>query len=355
MFSFRSRVKASIKRKEYGVKTINDYYREKKRIDELENRIDFYSLAGTELAEHEKNLSYLRTIGDLVPRKSWLEEKRKEKQELENAIFGDSQDASFYERFRPEIDYLRSCQEIKVFPYAFMDKSQEFKQNLAVYEQDNLRYVIHNNKKLFFPKMDDDSLKETYVQLIMEQNDNSPHKYFSETVKFENGIFVDVGSAEGIISLDVIEKAKEIYLFESSEEWVNALRKTFADYKDKIHVIQKYAGRVDGDETISLNTVLSKYENEDIFIKMDVEGMELEVLCGCTNVMQNNNCKFACASYHTQSMEEKLKKFFDNYNYKTETSDGYMLFIYGALTMKNGMYEKMEFPYFRKGLVRAYK
>ena len=40
-------------------------------------------------------------------------------------------------------------------------------------------------------------------------------------------IFVDIGSAEGFTSLEVIEKASHIYLFEQDKLWIEALNATF--------------------------------------------------------------------------------------------------------------------------------
>lgn len=32
-----------------------------------------------------------------------------------------------------------------------------------------------------------------------------------------------------------------------------------------------------------------------------------------------------------------------------------MLFMHGHMTLENGMYERMKYPYFRTGIVRAFK
>ncbi|MCI9152216.1 MAG: FkbM family methyltransferase [Ruminococcus sp.] len=169
------------------------------------------------------------------------------------------------------------------------------------------------------------------------------------------GIFVDVGSAEGIISLEVAECAEEIYLIEKSQSWITALESTFKDYRDKVHIINKYAGSITSKDIVKLDDVLLKYKNENIFIKMDIEGMELEALKGCVGTMSSNNCTFLCAAYHTNTMEEKLLHFFKQYAYEAKVSDGYTLFIYGKMTLQNGMYERMKYPYFRRGLVRAHR
>ncbi len=188
-----------------------------------------------------------------------------------------------------------------------------------------------------------------------EQDKESPHRYFSENCDFpEGGIFLDVGAAEGMISLDVVEKASEIYLMEASTYWIDTLKKTFEPYRNKVHIVRKLIGDADKNNIITIDSLLSSYKDRDIFVKMDIEGMELEALYGAQRVMTQNKCRFSCAAYHTFSMETDLKRFFRDRNYNSESSQRYMLFMGGASTLRNGMLEKLTYPYFRKGIVRAW-
>lgn len=348
------KVMRNIYRIVYNVSTMDDYFREKNKIDIIEKsnlNDDVYK----DLETHEKNMRYIRRVGGLVRPDSWKEEKNKERVTLENEILIDNCKEELWERFNKEISYIRKQNKLLVFPYEYTEKYYEQKNDIKVFNAGTLKYVVHNGKKLFFPACNEENIINNYLQLKLEQDKESPHLYFSENVGFNNGIFVDVGSAEGIISLDVLDAAKEIYLLERSKEWVEALNATFAEYRSKVHIIQKYAGCSCAKDSITLDSLLEKYTNENIFIKMDVEGMEMDVLYGCIETIKRNNCKFACTCYHTNTMENKLRKFFTNKGFKTETSKGYMLFMYGEMTLKNGMYEKMEYPYFRRGLIRAYK
>lgn len=339
-------------RNKYNIHDMEGYFRIKNTIDLEEVRnMDLWD--SDMLGDHCRNMELLRLAGGLIRKKEWLVEKERERNELEEMII--LSDNQLPEDFDNEVNYLKECGELRVFPYPFVEEYNSRKKDVIIGRQENLKYVIHNNRKLFFPNRDNESVITDYIQLVMEQDKASPHEYFSEKVSFEGGIFVDVGSAEGIISLDVVDKASDIYLIEGTKEWIKALQKTFEDYSEKTHIIQKYAGCVDSNDVAKLDSILGKYRDKDIFIKMDVEGMEIEVLRGCVETIKNNRCKFSCACYHTNTMETRLKEFFDYYGYRIEVSDGYMLFNQGIMTLRNGMYEKMRYPYFRRGLVRAYK
>lgn len=74
----------------------------------------------------------------------------------------------------------------------------------------------------------------------------------------------------------------------------------------------------------SLDIELKKMKISKIdFIKMDIEGAEIEAIEGCKNTLLQNNVKLAIASYHIVNGEKtcyKLEKLLFEYGYKTETS-----------------------------------
>lgn len=240
----------------------------------------------------------------------------------------------------------------KLFPYPF---AEEYKvDNIIVCSEDGIRYVMHNGRKLFFPNYEDERIRKDYNQLMMEGDQRSPHCYFSSDFSFEEGmVLIDVGAAEGIISLDVVDKAAEIYMLECSKQWQNALRHTFFDYKEKAHIINKYAGAGNNGTTVTIDALLDKYKDKRIFIKIDIEGMEIEALRGCLNTIKNNVVQIAVACYHTNNQENELMSFFRENGLSVEVSDGVMLYNCGYMVLLNGKYERIEWPYFRHGIIRA--
>ena len=202
---------------------------------------------------------------------------------------------------------------------------------------DNKPYVIHNGKKLYMEL-------RAYSQLLLEQNKHSPHRYFTDKFSVRKGdVFVDLGAAEGMISLDVVETASKVILVECEPEWQKRLEKTFQPWKDKTVIIPKYASDHDDDKNVSLNALLEK-ENSPIFIKMDVEGMEELILSGAGKILERPDTRVAICTYHKPGDPEKFKNYFEKLGYNIEFSEGYM-----------AMVNSDEGPRFRKAMMRAWK
>jgi len=234
---------------------------------------------------------------------------------------------------------------IATFPYAFIDEYD--KKNIEVHLDSECRmnYVLYGNKRLYFPcKMEVEAIKETYYSLLLEQDINSPHCY--QTEKFmvqQDDIVADVGSAEGLFSLMVIDKAKEIHLFECEQDWIEALEKTFEPWKGKVKIIYKYVSDVSNEKNITLNEYFG--DKEINFIKADIEGAELSMLKGATSILQRNNLKFDICAYHKHNDAKELSEVLIKNGFTSEFSKGYMLFMLDTLSP----------PYLRRGLIRATK
>ena len=61
---------------------------------------------------------------------------------------------------------------------------------------------------------------------------SSSHSYHFNINYTSTDIAVDAGAAEGIWSLDIIDKIKELYLFECDDDCIEPLRATFAPWKN---------------------------------------------------------------------------------------------------------------------------
>ena len=256
--------------------------------------------------------------------------------------------------YQKELDYLRLRGTYCNFPYTPDTTPLHV---VSGFDQDvKLPFVIHKNKKLFFkatltPTEALNSYKN-YIQterlLGVEDIKNTPHQYQSPRVHVTEGdVVFDIGAAEGLFALDQIEKASHIVIVESDIEWIAPLTHTFAPYGDKVTIIQKFVSATDTETTISLRKLLSLNDYSSAFVKMDIEGYELTSVAAAADILkQREGIKLSITSYHKQHDAEKLKSFFEGLNYNFEFSRGYMLFH---------LYDTLLPPYFRHGLIRAFK
>ena len=122
-----------------------------------------------------------------------------------------------------------------------------------------------------------------------------------------------------------IEKAKKVYLIQPNPLWMQALQRTFQPYRNKVVFCSKFVGKQDSADTITIDSLVS--ERAD-FIKMDIEGAELDALAGAKRTLEDSHAKCAICSYHRWHDEKAIRKMLEGYGYTTSTSKGYMFFPY---------------------------
>ena len=234
------------------------------------------------------------------------------------------------------------------FPYAFpLDYQAD---DIQIYfSAENSKYVMFEGKKLFFPSsMSDHMIKENYTSLLIEQDKRSPHCYSSKP-KFIPGygeIIADMGAAEGIWALSVIEKCKKAYLFECDENWIDALKLTFAPWGDKVVIVNKFIGGVDDGDQVTLDTYFADKEID--CIKADIEGAEIPMLTGGAKTLSHKVSKVLLCAYHNQDDEVTIRGYLAKYGFEEiETTDRYLLFLYHGTTIAP--------PYVRRALVLGCK
>ena len=244
------------------------------------------------------------------------------------------------------IEFLK-YHSFSVFPYKFVKKYKA--KNVTVYTDDDsgLKYVIHENKRLYFKrKWTDDEIRNCYNFLMTEQDPDSPHCYETPDFHVRNGeIVVDAGVAEGNFSLSIVEKVEKLYLFEMDDEWNEALNLTFAPWKDKVEIINKYVSDNDDNDSITLDTFL---KNKRVtFIKADIEGAETNLLRGCKQLVSSNeSLRMMLCTYHKKHDADDLNRMLTESGFSTDFTKGYMIFSLDPTLSE---------PYLRKGLIRAWK
>lgn len=230
----------------------------------------------------------------------------------------------------PEIlevmEYIKT-HSLQVFNYEFVDKYLNMDVELCFDTTCEMYYALYNGKKMYFSKEYDtyEKVATYYKNILLEQDVESPHKYLSSEFNVQEGdVVLDVGVAEGNFSLDIVDKVKKIYMIETDAGWIEALQKTFQDYKDKIVIINKFATSFKEGKYTTLDSEIDEPVN---YIKMDIEGNEWDALQGAERLIkQSKDLKCAICSYHREYDEILIKHILGKYGMKCSTTKGYMWF-----------------------------
>lgn len=218
---------------------------------------------------------------------------------------------------------------LNVFNYSFVEKYKDISIQVDFDNDNGLFFVVHNGKKMYMSRKFNSykSVKDYYIGLMIEQDISSPHRYTDEDFGVEYGdVVIDAGAAEGIFTMEVIEKVSKVYLLEPEIDWVEALGYTFDQYKDKVKIIQGYASAYDEGIFFKIDSIIDEKVN---FIKMDIEGDERIALEGAERIIEkSDDLKLAICTYHNDSDEELISSFFSKHYIEYEFTKGYMWFPY---------------------------
>lgn len=238
--------------------------------------------------------------------------------------------------------------EVRIFPYPFNDNYSA--ESIEVFHdaERGLKYVIQEGKRLYFKRRWNEArIRRAYSDLLREQDTDSPHRYLTDTFTIgDNEVLADIGAAEANFSLAVIEKVKKVYLFEYDHEWAEALKATFAPWKEKVVIINKYLSDRDDDKNVRFDTFYNQH-NDITFLKIDVDGAESIVLDSCDKIFSSPvPFKVALCTYHKTNDEKDFTLLLKSHGFEVTPSKGYMIHYYD---------KKMKAPYLRRGLIRAIK
>ncbi|HEV8511832.1 MAG TPA: FkbM family methyltransferase [Cyclobacteriaceae bacterium] len=213
---------------------------------------------------------------------------------------------------------------ITSYPDEYMLEYQKLKINVERDLTQNLPYVNHGGKKLYFPEFyKDEKVIKDYRALLIERDVRSAHRYVKDYNDLKGKTLLDVGAAEGIFSLDTIELTLQVIIFECEEHWLKPLRATFAPWEHKVTFIKKYVGNKSEGNFITIDEFLADRSRENLFIKMDIEGAERKALEGAdTTLRLGKNIQLAVCTYHRPGDPEYMENLLSEYGYSIEFSDG---------------------------------
>lgn len=227
---------------------------------------------------------------------------------------------------RQVVDRILKDRKLRPFNYDFIDEYRN--RSYCVFDEDHdLFYVDYYGRRLYLSsRFKSKDQADGYIcSLLMEQDNRSPHRYLSDDFSFNGGCVLDAGAAEGNFSLSIADKAEKIILVEADSTWNKALRLTFSRWKDKVIIINKHLGEYDDDQTISLKTLAAEYHIS--FIKMDIEGAEVESLRGGIDYLKDTlDLRLAVCSYHNIDDERRIREILEPIGYTCTATKGYMVF-----------------------------
>jgi predicted RNA methylase len=251
---------------------------------------------------------------------------------------------------KEQVEILNNLKSGLNLPYPYIFSTKYKPNDITVYQdkRKKLFYVLYNDKRMFFPKnWGTIDIKSYCTSIFQEQDIDSPHKY--ETSKFyvsEGDVVVDAGAAEGSFALSVVDKAKELYLFEPDKDWIEPLKATFAPWKNKVSIINNYVSNTykNGRGGVILDDFFGG--NEINFIKVDIEGAEAQLLKGAEVILsRKTSMKIVLCTYHKHNDADVLNQMLVEKGFHTEFSKGYC-FLH---------LDQFAPPYLRKCLVRGEK
>ena len=220
---------------------------------------------------------------------------------------------------------------LTAYPYPFSLEYEKTSIRCFVDEQLRMNYVVHSGKKLYFPKSyPEKEIILAYKCLLIEQDERSPHQYVKDINRLKGKILLDIGAAEALFSLEVIELVNHVYIFECDENWIEALTATFDPWKNKVTITRKYVGDRNDENMITIDCFLEGKAKTNLFLKMDIEGYETAALRGASNTLKEApDIDFAICTYHRKEDANEIAAMFRSYHFEYEQTNGYL--YYGGL------------------------
>lgn len=242
--------------------------------------------------------------------------------------------SKYHNSIDPEIQHIVGylyANDLSVFNNGI--RRESFYDKFAV-NRDNetgLLYSFWNGKKIYLKRSINNERKaKSYLSgLLVEQINGSPHRYLQRGFEIKQGdVVIDCGTAEGIFTLDAVDKAEKIYCVECDKEWIEALKLTLSPYSDKCIIVDKMIGRQNTGDTITVDEIFRQADKPPTFIKMDIEGCEADALSSSKYIEANSNIRIEACTYHRSQDSDVLTDALKAKGFATKFSSGYMFFPY---------------------------
>lgn len=216
---------------------------------------------------------------------------------------------------------------LRMYCYPFYE--EYMRKDLPVFfdETYGLYYGIYKGRRMYLSGAYDTGPKaEHYFRYAcMEQDYRSPHCYLSGFFDVgTGGTGVDIGAAEGIFTLGVLDRIRHMYVIEADPDWCRALEITFKEETDKVTVIRGFVSDTQKDGHLVLDQLFADRDVD--FIKMDIEGAEPAALRGAEALVRNCHPALAICTYHHPDDYGKISGWITKQGgYRLKSSPGYVV------------------------------
>ncbi len=194
-----------------------------------------------------------------------------------------------------------------------------------IVDEEMLHVTIKEFGTLYIPQNAWKQLLQVLSEQLYQLHWDYP--FFGGAVISKGDVVVDCGAAEGFFTLMATKKATRVHAIEPIPLFYRCLEKSFCGC-EKVILHNVAVGGYDGHITMLVDGIRSRKSNnlqgirvplvtldsllidEKVdFIKVDVEGLEEDVLKGATNLIRKWKPKMAIAVYHDTNNPIQLKKW----------------------------------------------
>ena len=143
------------------------------------------------------------------------------------------------------------------------------------------------------------------------------HRFYRQVLPSAQLVF-DIGGAEGYCALLYAANSPgRVFTFEPDPSEVELLQANVArnpEFDGRITIKQAMVGRENGSHSITIDKVAAKVGAPD-FIKVDVDGGELDVLAGGERILRESRPDLVVET-HTRELEEECGSLLVEYGYR---------------------------------------
>ena len=164
---------------------------------------------------------------------------------------------------------------------------------------------------------------ETKLQRLLGLDEQEIQNEFTDFSK-KSALYIDVGASDGYYGL-IYKKynpAGKVILIEADpklapEQKANMEKNGLGD---RVDYLSLFVASHDDDRHVTIDSLTAKEQAPTVFIKIDVEGAELDVLQGAKQALKDYAC-FVLIETHSKQLEIDCSAFLGSFGYKVNIVD----------------------------------